>query len=191
MVAVSKLSNNEATPYPYVINTYPEISTDAYAPIEIVSYVEPTLTPMSWASSAVYTQQPASISFILPATTVDTEHMRWKQENGTPPGLKEETNPFRRAQMLLAIWGWTQGSYLKESGEMCLSGALRQGQQGYVQWRETCAMLHSLLGTEPAMAGEDRGVVAWNDTAGRSKEDVCRLLDRAARQWDNVKGQPS
>ena len=88
----------------------------------------------------------------------------------TPDELKRLKN---EAAELLEQWGWQQGWYAHDGphSPMCLVGAV---QKAYFGDPNT-----ELNGPELKQLQEDLGiedVVAWNDTPGRTKEEILAVL---------------
>lgn len=90
---------------------------------------------------------------------------------------------------VLNIRGWTQGTYTNAVGEVCLLGALNQvcygDADGTTEDRhpadhlkyETLKFVESLIYKTASWA---TSAVTWNDRAGRTKEEVVALLEKAA-----------
>lgn len=81
-----------------------------------------------------------------------------------------------KAAEIIEERGWCQGSYNKETGEVCAKGGLRkavgwphQDGEGYYGALDA---LYTLIG-----AGT---ILSWNDTPGRTKSDVITALRQAA-----------
>lgn len=88
------------------------------------------------------------------------------------------TTPVRAilqgARDMLSTRGWCQRSFRNEQGERCLAGAIgqfardTQGEQW--PWAATNAQ-------EVVIAKLGKCLIKWNDTDGRTKEQVLGLLD--------------
>lgn len=105
------------------------------------------------------------------------------------PRWELETVDYERAAELLETKGWGQGLYVNEgSGDMCLVGALRQAMCERLGLRELPVdSVHWFTavrdtGVPRVVARGRRGhLIVWNDTPGRTKEEVMDLLTSAAK----------
>jgi hypothetical protein len=94
----------------------------------------------------------------------------------------------------LIAQGWTQGAFYDDedgSGCYCLAGAvgaaeaasvkLTKGRVNFVFYSrsKSIAALSACLGGRGSGAGAVDLVTEWNDTPGRTQQDVLALIDRA------------
>lgn len=80
---------------------------------------------------------------------------------------------FLKAADLLARDGWCQGSYYDENGGRCAAGAITDACGGVrpTEAARACALASQLCGDS---------LSTWNDTYGRTKEEVIALFQRCA-----------
>lgn len=81
-------------------------------------------------------------------------------------------NLWRETATLIRTHGWTQGVLVNGRGEFCILGALISNPQSYYS-----------VSLSPIF--EEIGVLSlstWNDTPGRTVEEVLAVLDRLAER---------
>ncbi len=88
---------------------------------------------------------------------------------------------LRRARALIAA-GWTQGAYAI-SGCYCAQGALTKAGIGERTFRLHIdgQSLHPMVSTS--------ALIEWNDTHGRTKEDVLAMFDASIAALRSPKGR--
>ena len=102
---------------------------------------------------------------------------------------------LRVAADYLQRWGWTQGQLGGNGKPACLSGALHEAiaiknkDGALVYDLERIETLRQHLRAHPAVDGSPSLSLAyWNDTYGRTREDVVALLVETAHTLEE--GQP-
>lgn len=82
---------------------------------------------------------------------------------------------LKGAAELLVTKGWCQGDYSDGAGRSCALGAMsfatRNARGRTPLWSELCDWLRLGAGTDC--------IPTWNDTPGRSAEEVIRAMDAA------------
>lgn len=78
----------------------------------------------------------------------------------------------------LVAQGWTQGDW-RDGSCYCAAGALRSVTRGMLgdAWVEAVAALKAAIGRHRFCG--DREIIGWNDTPGRTQEEVIAAFDRA------------
>ena len=82
--------------------------------------------------------------------------------------------------------GWTQYSFHAEDGAMCISAALVEASYDFninmftnmEKYDKARIVLEELINVN-AKPGHEKGMISWNDTPGRTRDDVVRLLKEA------------
>jgi len=76
-----------------------------------------------------------------------------------------------KARELLEEKGWCQGTLRDEQGRLCVTGAIIVSSGGYPR------LAYKMTDILSKKLGED--LTHWNDTFGRTKEEVIALLKEA------------
>lgn len=84
---------------------------------------------------------------------------------------------LERAKNLINAHGWTQGTYGSEDEGFCLMGAVSRANDDVIPWGAIDHLV-SALGSEQ--------IIGWNDTFGRTKEEVLDLFDRTIARLENA-----
>jgi hypothetical protein len=82
----------------------------------------------------------------------------------------------------LIAQGWTQGEYKRVVNGVecwCISGAMGQAAPDYKPNGLEFAALFRALRADDFYLSSSTSLIEWNDTPGRTQEDVLALIDRA------------
>jgi hypothetical protein len=82
----------------------------------------------------------------------------------------------------LIAQGWTQGEYKRVINGVecwCISGAMGQASPDYKPRDLAFAALFYALGDDDLYLSSSSNLTEWNDTPGRTQEEVLALIDRA------------
>lgn len=109
--------------------------------------------------------------------------------------MSEVTAVLKRAKQIIEEDGWTQGTYGDNDGPVCALGAIRRAIYGqtYVPGfteRERESNLYRSIGIRIAeIIGDPNypfdGLVQFNDTHGRTKEEVLKVFNDAISLGDS------
>lgn len=92
-------------------------------------------------------------------------------------------NPFEQTIELLEKWGWTKGQMQSVTGRLCLQAAIVKAVDGHLTrpWsKEAQKALDFFCDTTGIIH-----IPIWNDTYGRTLEQVIDELRIVAKAWAN------
>lgn len=96
----------------------------------------------------------------------------WKQP--TEVELDEADQHLLQAADYINQYGWCQGTFKNEQGQVCIVGALGAVTQQYKSihiYSQMRLKITKLIGC---------GATIWNDVPGRTKDEVVAMLRKAA-----------
>lgn len=104
---------------------------------------------------------------------------------------KEAAAILKNAKTFLEDRGWCQFVGFDSEGHRCIIGAMGAvGKESpYSQYMQALHTLVNLIEEKPLEFDNPSGaspIVAWNDAAGRTVEEVYDLLDRAAYKLETM-----
>jgi hypothetical protein len=103
--------------------------------------------------------------------------------------MKTPATVLNKAADLLEKYGWIQNKYGSLRSGMCGAGAVNFALDGSARssygWREdTIALRSKVDGCIISVLPRNNSLVSYNDKKGRTKEQVVKLLRRAAKKCD-------
>ena len=109
------------------------------------------------------------------------------------------SNVYDRAIQVLHDDGWTQGDYHHIDKGYCAVGALGKAVGMYdTEWARVNPHTNALwaeaeeyLNNKFFGTDSNNSVVLWNDTQGRTADDVIHLFKQASEQWDLDHPEPA
>ncbi len=99
---------------------------------------------------------------------------KWEVE--TPVTVEPWRNLLLDAAEIIRLGGWCQGEFIAFTGAVCMAGAISEAAREGMYDGDVYETAYNRISRSV------RSPIDWNDTPGRTKDEVVDLLEKVAKE---------